>query len=76
MDLISILFSYSPSSYSLVIFYLTNFYVLTHSLTHSLLTTYSQALYGVDYFHAELERRSQRAALAAAPATVSQVHAP
>ena len=45
MDLISILFSYSPSSYSLVIFYLTNFYVLTHSLTHSLLTTYSQALY-------------------------------
>merc|ERR1719424_2669047 len=32
----------------------------------------SQALYGVDYFHAELERRSQRAALAAAAATTSQ----
>ena len=50
----------------------------THSLTHSLTTYYllAGAVYGVDYFHAELERRSQRAALAAAPATVSQVHAP
>ena len=38
--------------------------------------TYSQALYGVDYFYAELERRSQRAAVAAAAPTISQAHAP